>query len=109
MFKHSKHPWSIVKHKDYQGNLLLYSIKSADQKTVAEIFVQNDATGDVSPIETGNAQVINAAPEMLEVLELIQSWFLATDSTHELVGILHYTILKAKGKLGFDKEYSGLV
>lgn len=70
MSKHASGPWRPQSHKDDDGNMLFCSIVDDYNREVA-----NTATGNFGDEnEYANANLIAAAPEMLEMLERAKSW-----------------------------------
>lgn len=70
--KHTKGPWSYSNFHEY-GNRLVSEITTTDNKRkIAEVFsaVPNLAM-DETENDRANAQLISAAPEMLEALEYL--------------------------------------
>lgn len=108
-FKISKWPWKVIKNQDSFGNIRFFTIQNYENKTIAEIFIQPTPTGIFSEEEVNNAYLLSSSPEMLEVLELIQAWLLATRQSNDMLDLIAYTIEKAKGKLGVDKSRDSLL
>lgn len=98
------YPWKLAAYKDKCGNIKFYSVLSQKMETICEIFITNNPENELK-----NACLIACAPEMLEILELIEAWLIATNQTNEMLDIVTYTVLKSKGKIGLDSSKDNMI
>jgi len=95
MNKHTKGPWKLSPDK--------FWLIEGDGKTIAEIYYKSSKFKYPNEIDA-NAQLIAAAPEMLELLKEVRIFVGELPSDNELVGLdllhsLRFIIKKAGGEI----------
>ena len=88
--KHTPGPWELVIQNDFRATLY----KPGRQGIVTEVVNENKLQDD----DNANAQLIAAAPELLEALEW--AWEFYTDKEQvpdKVIDIIEATINKARG------------